>query len=186
MNTTEYARRIAAELEYTLSRVDADAAEALADAILGAGKVFVAGAGRSGFAAKAFAMRLMHLGFNTFVVGETTTPDLAPGDLLFIASGSGETGSLVVMARKARSIGAKLATITVRPEGTIASLADVVVRVPAPTPKVDTGDGFTSIQPMGSLFEQSAFVYLDAVVMRLMERLGTDSHRMFEHHANLE
>ena len=109
MNTTEYARRIAAELEYTLSRVDADAAEALADAILGAGKVFVAGAGRSGFAAKAFAMRLMHLGFNTYVVGETTTPDLAPGDLLFIASGSGETGSLVVMARKARSIGAKLA-----------------------------------------------------------------------------
>lgn len=33
--------------------------------------IFVMGAGRSGFVAKAFAMRLMHLGYNVYVVGKT-------------------------------------------------------------------------------------------------------------------
>ena len=41
------------------------------DIIVSANNVFVTGAGRSGLAAKAFAMRLMHLGLSAYVVGET-------------------------------------------------------------------------------------------------------------------
>ena len=186
MNVTEYAVQIVAELDHTLARVDAGAGERLVDAILSAGKVMVAGAGRSGFAAKAFAMRLMHLGIRTYVVGETVTPNLEAGDLLIIASGSGETASLAVMAEKARALGATLATVTVRPEGTVGRLADIVVRIPAPTPKADFDGSFRSIQPMGSLFEQSVLLILDAVILRLMEKRGDDSDTMFTHHANLE
>ena len=42
--------------------------------ILGADRIYVMGAGRSGLVAKAFAMRLMHLGLKSYVIGETITP----------------------------------------------------------------------------------------------------------------
>ncbi|MEM2817946.1 MAG: SIS domain-containing protein, partial [Archaeoglobaceae archaeon] len=45
-------------------------------------RIFVVGIGRSGLVAKAFAMRLMHLGYKAFVIGETTTPRIEAGDLL--------------------------------------------------------------------------------------------------------
>ena len=186
MNTTEYAKVIVGELGYTLSQMDSEVGERLAQAILSAGKVLVAGAGRSGFAAKAFAMRLMHMGFEAYVVGETVTPGLEANDLLIVASGSGETASLVVMSEKEKKLGARLATVTVRPEGSVGKLADIVARIPAPTPKADYDGAFRSIQPMGSLFEQSVLLYLDAVILRLMELRGDDSDTMFTRHANLE
>ena len=55
-----------------------------------ANRIYVAGAGRSLLMIRGFAMRLMHMGFVSYVVGETVTPAIAPGDLLIIASGSGK------------------------------------------------------------------------------------------------
>jgi 6-phospho-3-hexuloisomerase len=186
MDTVGYAKEVVKELDRTLSQVPAADAEKLVDKILNSKKVFVAGAGRSGFACKAFAMRLMHMGFDAYVVGETVTPNLEAEDILVIGSGSGETGSLVSMAGKAKKIGAKLALVTIFPESTIGRMADVAVKIPAPTPKVAADSGFKSIQPMGSLFEQSLLLLLDCVILRLMEKRGNDSDTMFTRHANLE
>lgn len=186
MNTTEYSREVLAELNRTLTNVSAEEGEKLAQLVLNAGKILVAGAGRSGFAVKAFAMRLMHMGFDAYVVNETVTPNIEPGDVLVVGSGSGETGSLVVMAQKAKKIGADLALVTIFPDSSIGKIADAVVRIPAPTPKVATDTGFKSIQPMGSLFEQSLLLFLDSVILRLMELQGNDSDTMFTRHANLE
>lgn len=186
MNTTEYAVQVVSELQRTLQKVSAESGECLTDAILKAKKVLVAGAGRSGFAAKAFTMRLMHMGFDAYVCGETVTPNLEPEDLFIVASGSGETGSLVQMVRKAKQIGAPVATVTICPNGTIGTMADIVVEIPAPTPKAKVDENLKSIQPMGSLFEQSCLLYLDSVILRLMEKKGLDSGTMFGRHANLE
>ena len=186
MNTTEYAKAIASELAQTLGQISPDDGEKLTDAVLHAKKVLVAGAGRSGFAMRAFAMRLMHMGFDVYVVGETVTPNLEKEDVFLVGSGSGETGSLAGMMQKARQIGATLATVTIRPEGTIGKLSDIVVKIPAPTPKADADKSFRSIQPMGSLFEQSLLLFLDAVILRLMEKQGNNSDTMFTRHANLE
>ena len=186
MNTTEYSKEVLAELNRTLTNVSAEEGEKLAQLVLNAGKILVAGAGRSGFAVKAFAMRLMHMGFDAYVVNETVTPNIEPGDVLVVGSGSGETGSLVVMAQKAKKIGADLALVTIFPDSSIGKIADAVVRIPAPTPKVATDTGFKSIQPMGSLVEQSLLLFLDSVILRLMELQGNDSDTMFTRHANLE
>ena len=186
MNTTQYTQIVTRELADTLAQVSAQDGERLTNLILDAKKILVAGAGRSGFAAKAFAMRLMHMGFDVYVCGETVTPNLEAEDLFLVASGSGETGSLVSMARKAKEIGAAIATVTTRPGGTIGQLADVAVEIPAPSPKVETGNGLRTIQPMGSLFEQSCLLFLDCVILRLMERRGDDSAHMYTRHANLE
>jgi len=68
-----------------------DEIESFLKEILKADRIFIMGAGRSGLVAKAFAMRLMHLGLHSYVVGETITPALKPGDLLVVFSGSGKT-----------------------------------------------------------------------------------------------
>jgi len=186
MNTTGYALEIVRELDRALSSVDSAECEKLADLILGSGKIFCAGAGRSGFMMKSFAMRLMHMGFESYVAGETVTPNIGPGGLLIIGSGSGETGSLVSMAEKAKKLGAGLALVTISPESPIGGLAGITIMIPAPTPKSGAGTGFTSMQPMGSLFEQSLLLTLDAVILRLMEKQGVDAVSMFGRHANLE
>ncbi|MDD4127748.1 MAG: SIS domain-containing protein, partial [Methanomicrobium sp.] len=53
-------------------------------------RIYVAGAGRSGLIGRAFAMRLMHLGLDSYVVGETVTPAMETGDLVIVFSGRSE------------------------------------------------------------------------------------------------
>ncbi len=186
MDITEYAQDIIRELDRTLKAVSPQEVERLADLILAAKRIFVAGAGRSGFVAQAFAMRLMHLGFTAYVVGETVTPAIKPDDLLVIGSGSGATATLVAIADKAKTVGASLALVTIFPGSRIGQLADAVVKIPASTPKADGAAQVASVQPMGSLFAQSLLIVLDIVVMTLMEQKGLDSNTMFERHANFE
>lgn len=186
MKTTEYAVEIVNELGRTLAHIATDETERLVEEIIRSKKILVAGAGRSGLAMRAFAMRLAHMGFDAYVVGETVTPNFEESDLLLIGSGSGETCSLVSVAGKAKKIGGSLALITILPESSIGKLADITVRIPAPTPKVTGAEAWTSIQPMGSLFEQSLFIFLDIIILKLMEEMANDSANMFRRHANLE
>ena len=69
-------------------------------------KVYIYGAGRSGLVAKAFAMRLMHLGIAVHVVGEITTPAIEAEDIFITISGSGETTSVINSAKIAKNVGA--------------------------------------------------------------------------------
>ncbi|MBN2860766.1 MAG: 6-phospho-3-hexuloisomerase [Sphaerochaetaceae bacterium] len=184
-----YRNRITAvteELTMTLEGIRGEEADSLVRAISTAQKIFVAGAGRSGFMMKAFCMRLMHLGFDAYVVGETISPNITERDLLIIGSGSGGTASLVTMAEKAHSIGAIVSLVTVTADSQIGLIADPIIHIPAISPKVDTDNEFFSIQPMGSLFEQSLLIFLDTVILLLMDTMIRDSGSMFSRHANLE
>ncbi|WP_426450296.1 6-phospho-3-hexuloisomerase [Paenibacillus sp. S-38] len=177
--------RIIGELRQTAGRISGEETEQLADRILRSRHIFVAGAGRSGLMMRAFAMRLMQMGFQAYVVGETVTPGMTRDDLLLIGSGSGETKSLVSMAAKAKSLGAAVAAVTIMPDSTIGQLSEDVVTLPG-APKDRTGDAYTTVQPMGSLFEQTLLLFFDALVLRLMEKQGLDSQAMYGRHANLE
>jgi len=186
MNVRRYARAINREIDRALSGLDPGTCDQLAESILRSKRIFLAGMGRSGLIIKSFAMRLMHMGLAAHVVGETTTPAIEEGDLLLVGSGSGETESLLAMARKAKNLGINVALITVHPASSIGEHADLVVRVPATTPKSSHPSAATSIQPKGSLFEQTMFLICESVVLRLMEMRGIDADRMFHRHANLE
>ena len=186
MRYDELRSQVLSELNRTLSDISDESMQALSDLLIASKRVYIAGAGRSGLMARGFAMRFMHMGFTAYVVGEIVTPAIGAGDVLLIASGSGETGSLVNMAKKARSLGAKVALVTIFPESTIGQLADVALKIPAPTPKSDLQNAASSIQPMGSLFEQSLMLTFDILVLIMMEKLGKTSDEMFALHANLE
>ena len=73
-------------------------------------------------AAKGFANRLMHLGFQAYVIGEISTPHTKAGDLLIITSGSGETDALVSIAKKAKESGLYLGLVTMNPQSTLGKM----------------------------------------------------------------
>jgi len=165
-------------------------AESLAQAgalIESSSRIFVAGAGRSGLCMRAFGMRLMHLGKIVHVVGETTTPGIAATDLLVIGSGSGRTGSLVAMAEQAGHLGAQVLLFTTDAESPIARLSNHQVVIPAPSFRVtDEIHDSVSIQPLGTLFEQSMLILCDSLILGLMRRTEVSAVQMFAQHANLE
>lgn len=175
------------ELTQAACEIEEEQVEAFADKIIGAGKIFVAGAGRSGCAASAFANRLMHLGFNVYYVGEITNPPITKGDLLIIGSGSGTTAGLVAKAKKAVSMGAAVATITISPENTIGQMSDAFIRIPGTTRLLqEEGTASASRQPVGSMFEQLSWLVYDSVVMTLREKTGQTNDDLIARHGNLE
>ncbi|MFT3876644.1 MAG: SIS domain-containing protein [Propioniciclava sp.] len=186
MSVRTHLTGILAELTRNAALVDdAQLAAAVAE-IQRANHLFLAGAGRSGVAITGFANRLMHLGKSVSLVGEITSPHSRPGDLLIIGSGSGETASLVALARKAHAGGVRIVLITMDDRSTIAGLADVCVVLPGVSPKLRAATAVTSIQPMGSAFEQISFLSYDAIILELMDALGETSETMFPRHADLE
>lgn len=187
MDTVETAAKAAGELAQTLAKINPAEADALMHEILAAKTVFLAGAGRSLLMLRAFAMRLMHIGFTVHLVGDTVTPALREGDLLVIGSGSGETGGLVNMAKKVKQLKGRLAVISIFPESTLGKMADVVVRIPAYTDKLpESADNRRGTLPGGSMFEQGILLLGDSMILPLSEKTGTPTDRAFDRHANLE
>ena len=166
---------ISAELAQAIAAVDAAEAHRLAQAILTADAVFVAGEGRSGLIARCFAMRLLHLGRRAYVAGETTAPAAEKGHLLIAVSRSGDTRVTCTRAEVARARGLHVAAITATPGSPLAKLATLQLLLSA-----------ESDQYGGSLFEQTALVVLDGLALLLQHRLGQTSAEMDARHANLE
>ncbi len=163
-------------------------------------RVYVTGAGRSGFVARAFGMRLMHLGYDAYVVGETITPAFHTGDLLVAFSGSGETHSILSVGETARSLGGTVCLITASPDSTLSRMADCVVSLgdlssyynrDAHTFEVRQLAGkyrsvTSAFAPLGTLFETLALVFSDAVISALMEEKVEDIPRIRERLTNME
>ncbi|ESQ23652.1 MAG: 6-phospho 3-hexuloisomerase [uncultured Acidilobus sp. MG] len=169
-------------------------AEVLVDLYHRKGKVLVMGAGRSGLVGKAFAMRLLHLGFNSYVLGETIVPSISRGDVAVAISGSGRTGLIVEAADAAKKVGAYVIAITTYPESPLGQLADLVVMVPGRS-KVSKMDDYFARQilglheplaPLGTLFEDTAMLLLDGVIYYLMMKLNVTEDEMRNRHANIE
>ncbi|GFO97241.1 6-phospho-3-hexuloisomerase [groundwater metagenome] len=185
---------IAEHIRKVASKLDTGSASALVDSILGAKKIFLMGAGRSGLAARAFAMRLMHMGFAVHVVGETTAPAVQPDDLVIAVSGSGETTSIANLGAISKKLGSKLATITSNKDSTLGKLSDVVVIIPGrPKEDIDYEDyherrmiGYTQLAPLGTIFEISALVFLDAVISELMVKTGASEAELKKRHTVFE
>ena len=177
------------ELKELLTGVSEEEVENFKTAVISADRIFVAGAGRSLLMARSFAMRLMQTGFTSYVVGETVTPAIRNGDLLIIASGSGETSTLKVIAANANKAGAKIALLTSNPDSAIAKLSDCIVQIHTSTPKLEEKQSVTpSVQPGASAFEQSVLLLCDALVIDLKpsDSVSDRNAALMKLHANLE
>ena len=174
----DYRRRVLDEVRDVLERVSTRDADRLVRELARARRIYITGVGRSGLVVKAFGQRLMHIGFEVHLADEITAPAISRGDVLVACSGSGTTQLTLYMARKARRIGARVLALTAARRSPLAKFGRVVVEIP---PKKTA-----SRQPAQSLFEQALMLFLDAVILALMERLGVRPRKIARRHANLE
>lgn len=184
MNLREWFLRSMEEVANLLEGVTPIEELHLGEVILQAKRVFVVGQGRTGLVMKMFAMRLMQLGIETYVVGETTTPAVYSGDLLIAASGSGRTNCVVNIAERARELGANVAAITSNRVSPLGKLADHLTIIPGESIKVSniTKSGL----PMANTLEQALLIFLDSIIAVIAERKNETNESMMRRHANLE
>ncbi len=176
---------ILGEIDGVLRKVDEAQVDAFAGAVVEAPRVFVTGEGRSGLMAKAFAMRLMHLGLTVYVIGETITPPAGKGDLMVAVSGSGTTAGTAQVAQAAQKAGAQLLAVTTDDESPLGKMAARTLLIPAATKWRREGEA-KSQQPLGSLFDQCCHIALDAVCLRVAELQGETNETARLRHANVE
>ncbi|MGI5816657.1 MAG: 6-phospho-3-hexuloisomerase [Armatimonadota bacterium] len=184
MTARDYSQLVAREICDALSRTEDEQVETLLDMIEEASTIFVGGAGRSLMMMQAFAMRLMHIGFNSYVVGETTTPAVVADDLLIAGSGSGQTRMTLALVEAAAARGARTAVITGHADSPLAEAADHFVHIHAPVVFVNSER--PTRQPPGTLFEQCLLAQCDAMILELMHRRGTTEEIIRRRHTKFE
>jgi 6-phospho-3-hexuloisomerase len=189
-------RLMASKIRAIANTLSDEDVERFISELLNAKRIYVIGAGRSGLVAKAFAMRLMHLGMQAFVVGETITPALNPGDVMVIFSGSGRTKTVADIAETAKDIGSRICLITADANSRIGKISNCIVIIEHHRDNVeDDGAEFEirqmmgehkSFAPLGTLFETASMIFSDAVISRLMEITKTDESALKDRHTNIE
>lgn len=170
----EYLKKISKEL-------DSENINKLINEIMNAKRIFLMGAGRSGLEARAFAMRLMHLGFGVYVIGDVTTPVPTCEDLVIIISGSGETKSIIDLGASIKDRGPKMTIITTKNGSSLTEISDIIMIIPVIIEDIDK-DLRECFLPMGTLFEVVTHVFLDAIISELKYRIGTTEVMMKDRH----
>lgn len=180
-----YLESILSEMGGVLEKVDEAGISKFTDIIENGKRVFVVGEGRSGLMAKSFAMRLMHLGATVYVVGETITPAIGKGDVIVAVSGSGTTKNVVMVAQKASELECPVLVVTTNPKSELGNIASFIIHIPAATKYRREGEP-TSIQPLGSLFDQCAHIVFDAICLEYYSTKSEDNKGTLARHSNLE
>ena len=178
----------AIEISKNLSDQDARIME---DLLLKAGKIYTMGVGHSGLVGKIFAMKLMHLGLASYVVGDVTTPGLRKRDVVVAISQSGETTSVVALSKKAKKLGGKVIAITACPQSSLGRIADHIVKIEAKAP----GKKFPALSALGdeehanlsgALFGINSFLFFYGLICDLVLRAKQTPSQIDSRHANIE
>ncbi|APX71814.1 6-phospho-3-hexuloisomerase [Companilactobacillus allii] len=175
--------QIMQEVNEVMNMVDEDQIDSAEKLIQKDKRIFVLGAGRSGLMAKGFAMRLMHIGYTVYVIGETITPSVQSGDVLVSVSGSGKTSSILELTQKAKEDGVAIVALTSNADSPLGQLGDSTIVVPGAT---KGGDGVKSIQLLSTLFDQSVHITLDTLCLKLSRRDHTSNSSAKSAHSNME
>jgi len=192
------ANEILAGAEKAIKELDATQVEKMIAMILEAKdrKIFVVGMGRSGFVGRAFALRLMNLGFNVYFLGETITPAAGKDDLVIAISGTGLTKLVLSAVAAAKEIGAKIVAITSYKDSALGQIADQLVLIGGRTkmgwPREEDylarqilGER-EPLSPLGSIFENNCMVFLDGLIVELMYRMKKNENDLKRFHATIE
>ncbi len=148
------------------------------DTVVTAKHVFVYGVGRSGLAARAFAMRLVQLGIDCYFIGETITPVVHDGDAVLVVSNTGATMSANQVANIARRVGAKVIAVTGIRGSKLSHASNTVLLIQS-----NGGSDQSRLAPLGTLFEDACLILLDGIVAQVMERLRQSEADMRARHA---
>ena len=188
-NTNEIVLNITKEISDCINKIDTNSINQAISLINNFNIIFLSGSGRSKLSISSFAMRLMHLKKNAYIVGDVTTPSITNNDLLIIASGSGKTKSSILTANQAKEIGSKILLFTHNLNSELFKLSDYHIHIPSPYFNTRDYTNITkSIQPIASLFEQSVLILSDIIILQLINSsvYPIDLTKPFSLHSNLQ
>jgi 6-phospho-3-hexuloisomerase len=178
---------ILSQIENTLKKLDPNQVEILIQLIIEAkeNKIFIVGMGRSGLVGRGFALRLMNLGLNVYITGETITPAATSNDLMIAISGSGITKIVLTVAKTAKEIGMTVIGITSHSDSLLGKIADHIVIVGGRMKEHEMSKdedyylirqlmgGSTPLTHLGTMFENNCMIFLDSLTVEIIDRLGT-------------
>ena len=173
------------EISSLLLSVNPEEVFVLVDEIFKTNKIFFIGVGRVFLSLQCFCKRLTHLGIEANIVGAVNEKAMEAGDLLIVASGSGESILPAVVAKKALALDGRIGLITSVRNSTIKSISNFAVHLPCPT-KNDPNFGVKSKQPMSTLFDQALHIFGDVVSMIIQSKKVLEEEELWNYHANLE
>ena len=168
----------------TLAGINQEELENLSDAIQASKRIFLLGKGRTGLVVEMFAMRLVHLGYAAYIIGQSITPKFMPKDLLILASCSGSTEGILLAARQALKAEGEAFAITSAPTSPICSFAASQLILPSSENQPSAGQ-ISKIE-QGTLFEQSLLLTLDCFIALLAEKTGQNFAKMSNRHVKIE
>jgi 6-phospho-3-hexuloisomerase len=176
--------RILHDIQTIINKADGTDLNKAMNQMVGANNIITIGAGRVGLVMQMFAMRLGHLGLKSHHFTDTTLPALNHKDVLIVGSGSGQTPTILSYVTIAKKNKVPVILFTANNTSPIKKRSDIVIHIPGPHKGMkSTSDIF---QPMTTVFEQSLLVYLDALVLELINKLKKTSKDLQESHTNLE
>jgi 6-phospho-3-hexuloisomerase len=186
MNSTQNVKKILAEINSVLKKVNNKEADQFINLLLKTSTIIVCGAGRSGFIASTFAMRLTQLDLNAHTQKEIDTSIIGKDTLVVICSGTGETKSVYEFTNLAKNMHANLFLITSADgeKSSIASLTNNMLILQSPS-KTKENNQLISFQPLGSLYEQSLFIFFEGLIPSLMEKMQQTEKDMKKRYINL-
>jgi 6-phospho-3-hexuloisomerase len=177
-------QQAARELEGVFARVNPDQLEVLAKEIIAARRIVCYGAGREGLMMQAIAMRLMHAGFQSYVVGEMVTPRVGEGDLFLASAGPGHFPTIETLLRVAREASGRTIVISAQPAQASQMPVDVLIHLPAQT-MADVAAG-RSVLTMGTHYETALLLFGDFLVLRLLELTQQKREDMYTRYTNMK
>ncbi len=178
------AEEITSEINHVINAVDGKSVDEFADLLSKAKRIFVAGMGRSQLVGRMFAVRLLQMEIETYVVGDPLTPAITKDDLLIAISGSGRTQFPIYAVHESKKRGIPVVVITAKKGSPITKNADVVILLPTKT-KYDLNKGSVNL-PLGTMFELATAVFLDTFITYVKDKLGVTEEDMLEHHSVIE
>lgn len=174
--------QICAELSTVTCNLSDQQAQNVLNLLFSAKRVFLSGEGRSGLMIRALANRLTQINLNVHVASEITCPAINTNDLLIFNSASGKSLFLISQAKSAQKAGAKVITFTANSNALLAQNSDIVININAQT----KDEKQTSMQPMGSLYEQTSLLLFDSLILKALHANLISTTQMRSVHSNLE
>lgn len=171
-------RYIGERVTASLAQIDGAVVARAVELLVRAPATFVYGAGRSGIIGRAFAMRLVQVGLQAYVIGESVTPIVRRGDTVFILSGRGESHSSIQAANIVRREGAELIVVTARASSKLAHVATQLIAL-----EFAEDAEQRMLAPLGTLFESASLRLTDALIAEVMRVRGETEESMRRRHA---
>jgi 3-hexulose-6-phosphate synthase/6-phospho-3-hexuloisomerase len=157
------------------------------ETIINANRIFIVGHDRDGLIGRIFGMRLMHLGIETYIIGETNTPAILKEDLLISICASGKSSFVLNTTKNAKDLGVKILGVTANPKSELYTTAHHTIHIDNRNrnKRKELYNKSNRSLPMGTSFEVSSLIYLESMISEIMQHQNISESDMKKRHINI-